>query len=269
MKSKYLPLWLLLAIALAIITMISFMDDIEIAGVKIKKSSIAENIAGSYKTTDEVKQEENLVKVQAEKKQKVEQHKQVDTLPKKILIFGDSMTQNIAIRLAAYAKQNGHEVHTINWDSSGTKIWSKTDTLDYYILKFQPDYLFISIGGNEAGYPKPDILIPNVETILSKIGNIPFVWIGPPSLRNGYADKYSDMLGSVLPAGTFFRSDHLELARRGDKIHPTVDAAAYQVDEMVKWLKNSAHPIKMDFPADSVAHTKIKDTNIVYLKPMH
>ena len=260
---------MLLAVTLIIVTAISFMDDIEIGGVKIKKAPIAENLLGQYKTTQEVKLQEEQIKKQAEKKQVAQQHTPVDTMPQVFLVFGDSMTQNIARRIAAYAKQNGHEIHTVNWDSSGTKVWSATDTLSYYINKFKPTYMFVSIGGNESGYPKPDILIPNVEKILKKMGNIPFVWIGPPSLKNGFSDKYSDMLGSILPAGTFFRSDHLELARRGDKVHPTVEAAAYQVDEMVKWLKTSAHPIKMDTPADSIADTKIKDTNIVYLKPMH
>ncbi|MCM1005158.1 MAG: SGNH/GDSL hydrolase family protein [Prevotella sp.] len=268
MKSKYTSLWLLLAIALAGITMIAFMDDIEIAGYKIKKAPIAEALTGEYKTTEEVMAQDEQIKIEAEKKQEA-QHNEVDTMPQNILVFGDSMTQNIARRLAAYASQNGHTIHTVNWDSSGTKIWSKTDTLTYYIKEFKPTYIFVSLGGNESGYGKPEVLKPNVEKILEKIGDIPFVWIGPPSLKNGESDKYSDMLGSTLPPGTFFRSDKLKLERRGDKIHPTVKAAAYQVDELAKWIENSAHPIKMDFPADSVADTKIKDTNIVYLKPMH
>lgn len=268
MKSKYTGLWLLLAISLAIIAMISFMDDIVIGEWKIKKAPIAENLTGKYQTTQEIQLKEEKIKIEAKKKQEA-QHNEVDTMPQVFLVFGDSMTQNIAIRLAAYARQNGHTIHTINWDSSGTKIWSKSDTLSYFIKKYKPTYIFVSLGGNESGYGKPDVLVPNVKTILSKIGDIPFVWIGPPSLKNGESAKYSDMLGSVLPAGTFFRSDGLTLERRGDKIHPTVKAAAFQVDEMVKWLKTSAHPIRMNTPADSISNTKIKDTNIVYLKPQH
>lgn len=268
MKSKYIGLWLLLAVALLLVTVVAFMDDVEIFGIKVKKAPIAENLLGDYRTTEEIRQEEEEVKLVAAQKDKV-QHNEVDTLPQVFLVFGDSMTQNIAIRLAAYARQNGHEIHTINWDSSGTRIWSQSDTLSYYIREFKPTFIFVSLGGNESGYDKPDVLKPNVEKILSKIGDIPFVWIGPPSLKNGNSEMYSDMLGSTLPAGTFFRSDRLELERRRDKIHPTKEAAAYQVDELAKWMKTSAHPIKMDFPADSVADTKIKDTNIVYLKPVH
>ena len=268
MKSRYTGLWILLAFSLLIITIVAFMDDIEVFGVKIKKAPIADNLIGEYKTTEEVKQEEEIVKLQAEKKTAA-QHNEVDTLPKTFLIFGDSMTQNIAIRLAAYARQNGHEIHTVNWDSSGTKIWAKTDTLAHYIQEFHPDYIFVSLGGNESGYGNPETLVPNVKKILSVIGDIPFIWIGPPSLKNGASDKYSDMLGANLPAGTFFRSDGLTLERRGDKVHPTVGAAAYQVDSLARWMPKSAHPIRMKFPVDSICHTKIKDTNIIYLKPMH
>lgn len=268
MKSKYTGLWLILGISLLLVTVIAFMDDMEFFGIKIKKAPLAENLTGSYKTTQEVMQEEREVRMAAEQKNKP-QHNEVDTMPQVFLVFGDSMTQNIAIRLAAYARQNGHEIHTVNWDSSGTRIWSQSDTLTHFINKYHPTFIFVSLGGNESGYTKPDVLKPNVEKIIDKIGNIPFVWIGPPSLKNGTSDKYSDMLGATLPSGTFFRSDGLELERRGDKIHPTVKAAAYQVDELARWIKTSAHPIRMELPADSVADTKIKDTNIVYLKPVH
>lgn len=268
MKSKYTGLWLLLSTALAVIAIIAFVDEIELWGLKVKKAPFVENLVGEYKTTEEIAQQEAQVKLAAQEKMKP-QHNEVDTTSQIFLVFGDSMTQNIAIRLAAYAKQNGHEIHTVNWDSSGTKIWSHSDTLSYYIKKYNPTYIFVSLGGNEAGYGKPDVLVPNVERILSMIGDIPFVWIGPPSLKNGASDKYSDMLGATLPSGTFFRSDGLTLERRGDKIHPTVDAAAHQVDTLARWIKTSAHPIRMDLPADSVSHTKIKDTNIVYLKPQH
>ena len=44
-----------------------------------------------------------------------------DSLPQNLFIFGDSMTFNLALRLAQYARQNGHVIHSVNWDSSNTK----------------------------------------------------------------------------------------------------------------------------------------------------
>ncbi|MBP3299757.1 MAG: SGNH/GDSL hydrolase family protein [Muribaculaceae bacterium] len=266
MNNHYKSLWLLLAAALLIITVISFVDDIFIGTIKVKKAPIAESLTKEYKTTEQKKAEKEVQLAKAKEKAKPLENP-VDSTPQSFLIFGDSMSQNIALRLAAYARQNGHTIHTVNWDSSGTRIWSGCDTLDYYIREFKPTYIFISLGGNESGYPKPEVLKPNVEKIVKKIGNIPFVWIGPPSLKQDYG--FSDMLLTSLPQGTFFRSDGLTLARRKDKIHPTVEAAAYQIDSLVRWMKTSAHPIKMDIPADSISNTKIPDTNITYLKPKH
>lgn len=266
MKSKYIGLWLLLAVSLALITIVAFMDDMSFFGVNVKKAPIVEKLTKPYLTTEEQQEIKAIEKAQAEVKAKP-QDNPIDTVPKDFLVFGDSMSQNIAIRLAAYAKQNGHTIHTVNWDSSGTRIWSKTDTLDYYIKKYQPTFIFISLGGNESGAHNPSAFKPNVEKILAKIGDIPFVWIGPPMLQEEHG--FNDMLMETLPAGTFFRSDGLTLARRKDKIHPTVDAAAFQIDSVARWIKTSAHPIRMDMPADSVANTKIADTNITYLKPMH
>ncbi len=266
MKFRYTGLWLLLAVSLLIITAISFVDDIYIGSVKLKKSPIAENLTKEYKTTEEIQKQKEIALAKAEEKVKP-LSSPVDSAPQSFLIFGDSMSQNIALRIAAYAKQNGHTLHTINWDSSGTRIWSRTDTLDYYIDKYKPTYIFVSLGGNEAYARNLDTYRDFVTKLLHKIGDIPFVWIGPPSLKEEHG--FSDMLLETLPKGTFFRSDGLELARRKDKVHPTVEAAAYQIDSLVRWMKYSAHPILMDYPADSIAKTKISDTNITYLKPLH
>lgn len=249
-----------------IITIISFVDDIFIGDIKVKKAPIAENLTKEYKTTEEIQLEKEVQLAKAEEKAKPQENP-VDSTPQSFLIFGDSMSQNIAIRLAAYAKQNGHTIHTVNWDSSGTRIWANSDTLQHYIAEFKPTYIFISLGGNESAAPNPDHFKQYIEKILQKIGDIPFVWIGPPSLKEEHG--FSDMLMATLPPGTFFRSDGLTLERRKDKIHPTVAAAAIQIDSVARWMKSSAHPILMDVPHDSIADTKIKDTNITYLKPKH
>lgn len=263
MKSKYTPLWLLLAAALLLITAISFLDDFAVFGVKIKKAPIAERLMASQADSAAVRQQEMAAEIKAKP-----QENPVDSAPQSFLIFGDSMSQNLALRLAAYARQNGHTIHTVNWDSSGTRIWSKTDTLDKYIKEYRPTFIFVSLGGNESGTKHPEGVRPNVEALLQKIGDIPFVWIGPPSLREP-DHGFMDMLAATLPAGTFFRSDGLELERRRDRIHPTQKAAAYQVDSLARWIRHSAHPILMDTPADSVAQTTLRDINIIYLKPRH
>lgn len=191
----------------------------------------------------------------------------IDSAPQNILIFGDSMSENIALRLAAYARQNGHTIHTVNWDSSGTRIWASSDTLDYFIKKFEPTFIFVTLGSNESFARNVDNYRPYVQTIQKKIGKIPFVWIGPPSFKEEHG--FNQMLLEELPAGTFFRAHDLQLERRKDKVHPTVAAAAYEVDSMVRWMRHSAHPILMKLPSDSLSNTKISHIGVTYLKARH
>jgi len=266
MKSKYFSLWLLLASALLIICIIAFADDFSIFGLKVKKAPIVEALTIPHESDEQ--RELRL----AREAQLVEQKAKaleipVDSTPQNFLIFGDSMSENIALRLAAYARQNGHSIHTVNWDSSGTRIWANSDTLAHFIRKYQPTYIFVTLGSNESFVRNVDNFRPYVRKIRDDIGDIPFVWIGPPSFKEEHG--FNEMLLAELPRGTFFRADGLKLERRKDKIHPTVKAAAYEVDSLVRWMRHSAHPIRMDFPADSIADTRISQIGITYLKARH
>ena len=267
MKSKYTGLWLLLVCGLIVIAGISFLDDISFFGVKIKKSPIAERLTRQYLTSEE-KLEAEIAKNQERNLKIKAQENPVDTTPQILLFIGDSMTQNLARRAAAYARQNGHEIHTVNWDSSGTRIWSNSDTLDYYISKFHPTYIFVSLGSNEMYVRNVDPYREHVRKILNKIGNIPYVWIGPPNVE---PDKgFNDMLVDETAPGTFFRSEGIKMERQRDKIHPTKEAAAIWFDSIARWIGKSAHPIRLNIPSDSISNsTLLKHTNIIYLKAKH
>ncbi len=266
MKSKYTSLWAILASVFLVVTVISFVGDITIWGWKIKKAPIADMLTAPFESQEDKEHKELQRREVAMQKEKALEVK-VDSMPKNFLIFGDSMSENIALRLAAYAAQNGHKLHTVNWDSSGTRIWASTDTLSYFINRYKPDFIFVTLGSNESFARNVDHYRSYVRAILEKLGDIPFIWIGPPSFKEEHG--FNDMLLEELPAGTFFRAHGLELERRRDKIHPTVKAAAYEVDSLARWMRHSAHPILMDVPADSLSNTKIKDIGIIYLKAMH
>lgn len=258
---------MLLASALLVIAIISFADDISFFGIKLKKSPIAETLSKKYLTSEEQHQEEIEKKVALEEKAKPQENP-VDTTPQVILFFGDSMTQNLALRASAYARQNGHKIHTVNWDSSGTRIWSQSDTLDHYIERFHPTFVFISLGSNELYIRHLDKYREYVKTILSKIGDIPYVWVGPPNWKPD--EGINDMLQSETAPGTFFRSAGIEMARKRDQIHPTRDAAAIWFDSIARWMPRSAHPIRLETPSDSISRTsRLSHTNIIYLKAQH
>ncbi|MDE5886075.1 MAG: hypothetical protein K2H46_00640 [Muribaculaceae bacterium] len=264
MKSTYFSLWLLLAGALAIFIVVSFSDDISLGTYTVKKAPFAETLVPDSLSANaklaaghESESHEELDPVEVKEVE-------TDSVPKNILLFGDSMTMNIALRLAKYAKQNGHSLHAINWDSSNTKIWAETDTLNFYIRKLHPDFIFISLGSNEVYFKDPYKRHPYVKQILTTIGDLPYVWIGPPCWDNRTA--INDMLEATCRPGTFFRSAGMEFKRKKDKIHPTREASALWVDSIMRWMPKSAHPILADYPSDTIGKV---NSNIILLKALN
>lgn len=261
MKSHYASLWLLMTSALAVIVCAGMADDFSVGSWVPKKAPVAELLTPAIDIAPmERKELAHLDSMLTP----VEQPAlvPVDSMPKTILLFGDSMTMNLALRLAKYSKQNGHSLHAINWDSSNTKIWAETDTLNYYLNKFKPDYVFISLGSNEVYFKNPDKRLPYVRKILSQIGDIPYVWIGPPNWNEDTG--INDMLESTCKKGAFFRSAGMEFKRKKDNIHPTREASALWIDSIMRWLPKSAHPILADAPSDSI---KKSPSNLIFIKP--
>lgn len=188
----------------------------------------------------------------------------VDSGAQSILLFGDSMTMNLAYRLAEYAKANGHTFHAVNWDSSNTKIWAETDTLQYFINKFHPTYFFISLGSNEMFFKDPSSRLPYVKRIIGKLGGAPYIWIGPPNKKEDSA--LSRMLEANLRPGAYFRTDGMKFELQHDHIHPTRSASAVWIDSVMSWIPMSANPILLEKPSDSIGKVVPK---LVILKALN
>lgn len=262
MKSHYVALWLLVSVALSIFMLVSFSEDISVGSWNVKKAPFRDMLlAESFDSDaivgfveDDVKDESGKVAMMP-----------VDSTSKSILLIGDSMTFNLALQLARYARQNGHELHAVNWDSSNTKIWADCDSLRNLIARFNVDYVFISLGSNELYYKKPEVRLPYVRRILDVIDTIPYVWIGPPNWDDS-DNGFNDMLASTCRRGSFFRTAGMSLARKKDKIHPTRAASAIWIDSLMRWMPESSHPIVMDVPSDSLGKVK---TNIIFWKALN
>lgn len=263
MKSNYIGVWMLLASALVFVMLVSFSDDISLGGWTLKKAPFSETLF-PYADLPEVPVDDNLTFLDSVTELPAMKQVEIDSVPKSILLFGDSMTLNLAYRLSKYAQKNGHDLHSINWDSSNTKIWAETDTLSHYLDKFKPDYIFISLGSNEVYFKNPDKRLPYVKKILATIGDIPYVWIGPPNWNKD--TQLNDMLEATCAPGSFFRSQGMEFKRRKDNIHPTRDSSARWMDSIMRWLPKSAHPILADVPDDSI---KTATNKIVILKALN
>lgn len=256
-RKTYIALWLLLAIAFAVVLAVAFSDDFRIGGRTLRKAPLSELFYGEEALHDSLSLLPDTVPV-------LEDEVRTDSLPQSIFIFGDSMTFNLALRLAQYARQNGHTIHSVNWDSSNTKIWAEHDTLKYYISKYRPTHIFISLGSNELYISKPETRLPYIKKILDVIDTIPYVWIGPPNWKED--GGINDLLARVCRPGTFFRSEGMEFKRKSDHIHPTRESSALWIDSIMRWLPTSAHPFVAEVPADSVRKT---NPNIVFLKALN
>lgn len=249
MKSPYTGVWLILAIALALFLTYSFVEfDFSIGSWHPRKAPFKDalTVKADSLLNDSLQQNNLLNSLE----NLAARPQETDTMPKSLLLIGDSMTLNLAYRLCKYARQNGHQFHAVNWDSSNTRIWGSCDTLSHFIRVYDADFVFISLGSNELYLKNPDSRRDDVRRILNQVGDLPYVWIGPPNWKEDFG--INDMIASECRPGTFFRSAGMEFERKKDHIHPTRDASALWIDSIMRWMPKSAHPILAEFPSDSI-----------------
>lgn len=235
-------------------------EELRIHEWTLKKAPVKETLLAEVEE-ESIVEHDSVMPVQEEL---VREEILTDSLPQSIFIFGDSMTFNLALRLAQYAKHNGHVINSVNWDSSNTKIWAEHDTLKYYIEKFRPTQIFISLGSNELYFKNPESRAPYVKKILEVIDTIPYVWIGPPNWKEDTG--INDMLQKICKNGSFFRSAGIEFKRKKDNIHPTRESSAMWIDSIMRWLPKSSHPFIVETPGDSI---KKSNPNIIFLKALN
>ena len=184
----------------------------------------------------------------------------LDTTKKNILFIGDSMLERLSPRIAAYAEENGHQMNTVIWYGSSTEVWATSGRAKECIQKYRPDYIIISLGGNELFVN--DIIARRtkyVKQIVAEFADIPYVWIGPPNWKKDTG--INKMIQSVVPKGNFYLSytpdQHYERAKDG--AHPTPASAAKGADRICKWIvEESNNPIVLNLPqkARAYCHTE-------------
>lgn len=240
MKRHYVELWALLALAFVIFAVASAFD------TPFKSSGIADSILPKKA---EVSVLADTTTIHEPEITKVE----CDTTNQVILLIGDSMLEGLGPRLAAYANHNGHTLYSVIWYSSTSEIWGQSDKLRRYIARLKPTYIFICLGANELFVR--DIAAKrkkHIEAILRDIGDIPYVWIGPPNWAEDTG--INELISTSTPQGAYFRSKGMKFERSSDGAHPTPASAMEWLDSIVRWMPaNAIHPIHLEIPADSTA----------------
>ena len=187
----------------------------------------------------------------------------LDTAAKNILFMGDSMLEGLGPRMAAYAQENGHNLTNVMWYGSTSEVWGTSPRLEQHLKEQNPDFIIISLGGNEL-FVK-DIKEKRqkyIDTILKAFGSIPYVWIGPPNWKPDTG--INEMLEASCAPGTFYLSNGEHFVRAKDGAHPTRKSAAEWCDRICNWIMTkSAHPIRMNTPSIEKGKCKV----IMYRPP--
>lgn len=253
MFKNYRGLWCILAVALLVFLGVSLWGPIRVGGYELKQSAMADAlIPPAADTVTAAGASAKPASAGTAVKKAVE----TDTAAKTILFIGDSMLEGLGPRMAAYARQNGHTVYQVMWYSSHSKAWGSTDKLRTYIRQLHPDYIFICLGANELFVT--DIKKKRaqyVRNMVRDIGEIPFVWIGPPNWKPDTG--INQLIAENVPQGMYFKSDGMTFSRSKDGAHPTRESAIEWMDSVARWMpKHSAHPIRMAVPEMRTARPK-------------
>lgn len=274
-KSPYFGLWMLLAVALAAFIGLSLINPpVNVFGIDLQQVSFFQELTATVDAPSANGASPASVSHKpgktATSSARHSAHQPVvsaplDTTSKAILFIGDSMLDGLSPRLAAYAHHNGHKLYSVIWYSSTTEIWGRGNTLQRYINRYHPNYIFICLGANE-------LFVHNVEQkrgkyidkLLTQIGNIPYVWIGPPNWKKDTG--INRLIASKVKHGSFFLSDGMNFERGKDGAHPTAHSASQWMDSVARWMKHScAHPIKMNLPPKG---TSTRATKVSVLQPV-
>ncbi|MBD5361123.1 MAG: hypothetical protein HDR87_10520 [Bacteroides sp.] len=250
-RHPYIDLWLILALGLAAAIGVALYDGpLQIGSYSVKKAPFRESLLAARPAQSALsdRSDRSDRSEQSDQSDRSDQSDLTDEQPQRFLIFGDSMTPNLARRLADYAGANGHiAVHSVNWDSSNSISWAESDRLEEFIAKYEPTFIIVCLGSNESFLRDPSIRVDKINRIIEKFNGRPYLWIGPPSF--GSQGPYNEMLARTLGEKNFFRSDTLDLERGDDHIHPIQSGSNKWMDAVMAWLPRSAHPFTAQVPA--------------------
>lgn len=174
-----------------------------------------------------------------------------DNSGQRVLVIGDSTLDGVARRFADYANENGYFFYSSVWYGATVYDWAYTTELPNLIKKVQPTFVVISLGTNDLGYHDISKRAKAVQEIVREVGDIPFVWIGPISLKSIKGENaVPGMIRDNVGVDRFYDSYHLNMARFPDGIHPTFEASAVWVDNVVQWMNGNSNlfPIVMKTP---------------------
>jgi len=160
-------------------------------------------------------------------------------------MLGDSMIEPLQQRAAAYFRDAGHKFISVIWYGSRTLDWGRGSRLGQTLQTFAPSYVVVVLGSNELMARDVAERAAHVRRMLQTFGELPVIWIGPPSWREDHG--FNTMLATEL-GDHFFRSEALSFERKSDGIHPTDASGAYWMDRVAEWMQSRPDHTKLVLP---------------------
>lgn len=238
----YLKLVGIFLIPLIAITGYSFVEEFTLGDFTLQQAKIASHFKQKTVEPDILLIDSTLITVS--------DTAVIDTAAQRILLLGDSMVEGLSKRMRNYAAANGHELLNVIWYSSSTKIWAQYDTLSYYIRQFEPTYIMICLGGNELSVRDLDKRDESIRTIISKVGDRPFIWIGPPNWKEDTG--INELIKKNAGVGRYYPSKRLTYKRKDDGAHPIQESSNQWMDSVAVWVADSAaYRIRMTPPQNN------------------
>lgn len=187
----------------------------------------------------------------------------VDTTPQNILLLGESMVEGLAKPFANYCAANGHQFNSVCWYSSTTRHWVLTDTLEYFLNKFNPTYVLVTIGGNEQFLSNLESREQFIKQIIRRIGNRKLVWLGTPAWKKDTG--INDLTRRIVGDDRYFDARNLNIKRKKDGAHPTPESSSLWMDSIAAWISSgrTRYPIVFNHYSDTV-----KSMHLNILQPM-
>ena len=91
--------------------------------------------------------------------------------------------QPVQQRAAAYSREAGYKFISVIWYGSRTLDWGKGSRLAQTLQTYAPTYVIVVLGSNELMARDVEQRALHVQSMLRTLGDLPVVWVGPPSWR--------------------------------------------------------------------------------------
>lgn len=143
------------------------------------------------------------------------------TKKERVMLMGDSQCGGLRYPVYSYCALNGHKLlATVTWNSSTTRNWAYTDTLDYFLREYKPTLVIMCVGLNEILSSNMKSRKKYIQAINTKIiaTGAKVFWLGPAAWvkDQGIIQTIKEVNGNM-----FFDATTLSLDRADDGRHPT------------------------------------------------